>query len=70
MQAANGGIEAMNGLVNIHLVGIKEPLSGVSILLPNISQALELIEWGVSHNNPKAVHLMGEIIHFGSLALP
>ena len=46
--AGNGSIEAMNRLFNLHLIGVKEPLTGLVLLLPNISQALELIDWGVT----------------------
>ena len=46
--AGNGSIEAMNRLFNLHLIGAKEPLTGLVLLLPNISQALEIIDWGVT----------------------
>ena len=52
------------------MIGVLDEETGLVILKPNISKALEMLDIGVAADYPVANHLMGEVIHFRYEEIP
>jgi hypothetical protein len=57
-------MEAVTNLAQINLVGVHDEETGIVILSPNMTRALEMLEIGTQNDYPVANHLLGEIAHF------
>ena len=57
-----GNLEAKTNIANFYINGIIDDHTGIVLLKPNITKALEHLIFAADGDSPIAYHMMGELI--------